>query len=114
MCIFVSEFRAMKSYCENLRGLRYNLRMFGIQVEHPFCVLGDNPSILSNQSKPHSSLKKKHLRIFYCFDREGVTNDEWRTMCVDTHLNPSERHTKSFTIDDKRTLFTGCILFYLE
>ena len=56
---FGSEFNAMKSCCECIRGLRYKLRMFGIPVEHPVYAFGDKQSVLSNTSKPHSVLKRK-------------------------------------------------------
>ena len=49
---FGSEFIAMKSCCEYIRGLRYKLRMMGISVEHPtYMIFGDNQSVLSNTSK---------------------------------------------------------------
>ena len=39
---FGSVFIAMKSCCEHLRGLHYNLRMFGITVEHLAYAFGDH------------------------------------------------------------------------
>ena len=67
---FGSEVVAMKSCCELLRGLRYKLRMFGVPVEHPSYVFGDNQFMLSNSSKPHSVWKKKSSSIAYHFVRE--------------------------------------------
>ena len=75
---FGSEFIAMKSCCEHLRGLRHQLRMFRIPVEHPAHVFGNNLSILSYSSKPHSVLKKKSSSFSYHFVREGVAKNEWR------------------------------------
>ena len=48
---FSSEFIAMKSCCENLRGFVYKLRIFGMLVEHIACVFADNQSVFSNSSK---------------------------------------------------------------
>ena len=45
---FGSEFVAMKQGCEYIRGLRYKLRMMGIQLEGPTCIYGDNQSVLAN------------------------------------------------------------------
>ena len=73
---FGSEFVAMKQCCEYIRGLRYKLRMMGIPVEVPSFIFGDNQSVLSNTSKPHSSLKKKSSSIAFHFVREGVAKDE--------------------------------------
>ena len=111
---FGSEFIAMKSCCEYLRGLRYKLRMFGIPVEHPAYVLRDNKSILTNLSNPHSVLKKKSSSIAYHFVREGVAKNEWRATYLNTHLNPADLCTKSLPGGDKRTLFTGYFIHYLD
>ena len=56
---FGSEFIAMKTCCEYIRGLRYKLRMMGIPCEFPAYIFGDNQSVLANTSKPFSMLKKK-------------------------------------------------------
>ena len=42
---FGSEFMAMKQATEYLRGLRYTLQMFGIPVNEPALVYGDNQSV---------------------------------------------------------------------
>ena len=111
---FGSEFIAMKSCCEYIRGLRYKLRMMGIPVDLPAYVFGDNQSVLSNSSKPHSVLKKKSSSIAYHFVREGVAKNEWRTTYLSTHLNPADMCTKSLPGGEKRTRFTGYILHYLD
>jgi len=111
---FGSEFIAMKTCCEYLRGLRYKLRMMGIPVETPAYVFGDNQSVLTNSSKPHSVLKKKSSSIAYHFVREGVAKNEWRTTYLNTHLNPSDMCTKSLPSGEKRTRFTGYFLHYLD
>ena len=94
MSIFSSEFIVMTSCCEQLRGLRHECRMFGIPVKHPSYVFGDNQSILSNSSKPHSFLKKKSSSAAYHFSREGGAENERRTTCLNTHLNPSNVRAK--------------------
>jgi hypothetical protein len=88
--------------------------MFGIPVEHPVYVLGDNKSVLSNSSNPHSVLKKKSSSIACQFVREGVAKNEWRTIYLNTHLNPADLCTKSLPGGEKRTRFTGYFLHYLD
>ena len=39
---FGSEFIAMKTACEHVRGQRYKLRMMGITDTHPNFIYGDN------------------------------------------------------------------------
>jgi len=68
---FGSEFIALKTACEYLRGLRFKLRIMGIPVGEPCFVLGDNQSVLSNVSVPESNLKKKSNSLAYHFTREG-------------------------------------------
>jgi len=69
---FGSEFIAMKSCCECIRGLRYKLRMMGIPMEKPTFIFGDNQSVLVNSSKPHSSLKKKSSSIAFISFEKGL------------------------------------------
>ena len=43
---FGSEFVAMRSCCEYVKGLRYKLRMMRIPVNKPTFIYGDNQSVL--------------------------------------------------------------------
>ena len=110
---FGSEFIAMKTCCEYVRGLRYKLRMMGIEVGAPTFIFGDNQSVLANTTKPHSSLKKKSCSIAFHFVREGVAKDEWRTTYLNTNLNPSDMCTKSLPGGEKRQRFTKYLLHYV-
>ena len=49
---FNSEFLAMKTYCEYIRGLRYKFRMVGIPLSQPAFSYGDNKSVLNNTNTP--------------------------------------------------------------
>ena len=111
---FGSEFIALKSCCEYIRGLRFKLRMMGIPVEMPTYVFGDNQSVLTNSSTPHSSLKKKSSSIAFHFVREGVAKDEWRVTYLNTNLNPADIATKSLPGGEKRVRFTSYFLHYIE
>ena len=111
---FGSEFVALKNCCEYIRGLRYKLRMMGIPVELPTYIFGDNQSVLTNSTIPHSSLKKKSSSIAFHCVREGTAKDEWRLTYLNTHLNPSDMLTKSLPGGEKRTLFTSFVLHYVN
>ena len=87
--------------------------MLGIPVEGPTYIFGDNQSVLSNTSKPHSSLKKKPSSIAFHFVWEGVAKDEWRTTYLNTAHNPADMCTKSLPGGEKRTRFTSYILHYV-
>merc|ERR1712130_637365 len=87
---FGSEFMAMKTATEYVRGLRYKLRMMGISVKGPTYIFGDNQSVLVNSSIPDSQLKKKNNSIAYRYVREGCARDEWRVTYVTTDDNPAD------------------------
>ena len=63
MSTFVSEMMAMNQAADYIRGFRYNLRMFGIPVEEPSYMYGDNQSVLTGSTRPESTLKKKAQSI---------------------------------------------------
>lgn len=110
---FGSEFIAMKSCCEYIRGLRYKLRMMGIPCDFPAYVYGDNQSVLANSTKPFSVLKKKSCSIAYHYVREGVAKNEWMTTYISTHLNIADLLTKSLANGEKRTRFVSMILHHI-
>jgi hypothetical protein len=110
---FASEYCAMKSCCEYVRGLRYKLRMMGIPCDFPAYIFGDNQSVLVNSSNPFSTLKKKSCSIAYHFVREGVSKDEWRCAYINTHDNPADILTKPIAGGEKRTRLTGMMLHHI-
>ena len=62
---FGAEFVALKHGIEHVRGLRYKLRMMGVQISGPTDVYGDNMSVIKNTQHPESTLKKKLNSICY-------------------------------------------------
>ena len=109
-----SDFIAMKSCCEYVRGLRYKLRMMGITVELTTYIFGDNQSVLVNSSKPHSSLKKKSSSIAFHFVREGAAKDEWRVANLNISYNPADMATKSLDGGEKQSRFSSHLLHYVH
>jgi hypothetical protein len=109
---FGSEFVAMKQATEYVRGLRYKLRMMGIEVDEPAFIFGDNKSVLCNTTAPESTLKKKSNAIAFDFVREGVARDEWRTAYVNTDENVADLLTKPLS-GAKRVKFVRMILQHI-
>jgi hypothetical protein len=67
---FSSEFIAMKTCLESIKGLRFKLQqMFGIPLPkgEPAQIYCDNKSVVKNSSKVESVLNKKHNPICYHF-----------------------------------------------
>ena len=79
---FGSEFVALKAAVEMIEGLRYKLRMLGVEVNGPTNVFCDNESVVKNATVPESSLKKKHNAICYHMAREtqasGIVRIAWQ------------------------------------
>jgi hypothetical protein len=69
---FGSEFVALKTGMEMIKGMRYKLRMMGVPLDGPAHIRVDNLSVVKNSSVPESTLKKKSNSIAYHFVREAV------------------------------------------
>ena len=92
--VFGAEFVAMKQGVEAFRGIRFKLRMMGVNIDGPTYVYGDNMSVIHNNSKPESVLKKKSNSICYNFVREAVAMRECLTTHVGTARNCDDLLTK--------------------
>ena len=102
----------MKQAGEYLRGLRYKLRMFGIPVDGPAFIYGDNQSVLANTTRPESTIKKKSQSIAYHFLREGCAADIWRTSYIHTSENVADLMTKPLS-GEKRKKFVRMLLHHI-
>eukprot|EP00804_Cyclotella_cryptica_P024737 CCRYP_001712-RB/>CCRYP_001712-RB protein AED:0.42 eAED:0.42 QI:0/-1/0/1/-1/1/1/0/117 len=92
--VFGVEFCAMKHGIENLWGIRYKLRMIGIPVKGTSYVNGDNMSVVTNMSKPESTLKKKSNLICYHAVREAVAMGKALVAHIPTKKNLADLFTK--------------------
>lgn len=63
--VFGAEFCAMKHGIENLRVICYKLCMMGVPINGPSYVSGDNMLVVTNASRPESTLRKKLTTICY-------------------------------------------------
>eukprot|EP00804_Cyclotella_cryptica_P003833 CCRYP_018938-RA/>CCRYP_018938-RA protein AED:0.33 eAED:0.33 QI:0/0/0/1/0/0/2/0/299 len=85
--VFGAEFFAMKHGIENLLGIRYKLRMMGVPVKGASYLYGDNMSVVTNTSKPESTLKKKSNLICYHAVHEAVAMGEALVAHIPTKKN---------------------------
>ena len=86
--------------------------MFGIPVNRPAVVYGDNQAVLVNSSMPASTFTKKSQVIAFHFVREGCAADEWRTTYINTNLNVADLMTKPLS-GEKRWGFIRMLLHHL-
>ena len=91
---FGSEFIAAKVAVEMIEGLRYKLRMMGVQVDGPTNVFCDNESVVKNSTRPESTLKKKHNAIAYHRVREAQAAGIVRIAKEDGETNLADILTK--------------------
>jgi hypothetical protein len=80
--------------------------MFGIPIEGPAYVFGDNDSVIKNSSQPESTLKKKHHSISYHTVREAVAMGIALIFKVDTGYNLADLLTKVLPPEQKRKLLS--------
>jgi hypothetical protein len=92
--VFGAEFVAMKTGLDRLPGLRYKLRMMGVDIDGPNYIYGDNMSVIHNTQRPDSVLKKKSSSICYHTIRESVAMGESLTTHIPTLQNPADLLTK--------------------
>ena len=109
--VFGAEFVAMKQGMETLRGLRYKLRMMGVEVPNPSYIYGDNMSVIHNTQRPESTLKKKSNSVCYHAVRESVAMGESLTGHISTHDNPADICTKIVGGGQKRDHLVGLLLY---
>ena len=55
-----SEFVAAKTDTEQIMDLRYTLRYLGVPIKSKSYMFGDNRSVLTSATLPHSTLSKRH------------------------------------------------------
>jgi hypothetical protein len=91
---FGSEFVAMRIAVEQIKGLRYKLRMMGIPIDGPANVYCDNQSVFKNAAFPESTLKKKHNAIAYHRTREAQASGTIRVAWESGETNLSDILTK--------------------
>jgi len=108
--VFGAEFVALKVGIETLRGIRYKLRMMGVPLSGPSCILGDNMSVVKNSQAPHSVLTKKCNSVCYHAVREAVAMGECLVRHIRSENNLADFLTKLLT-GIKRTRLVSRVLY---
>jgi hypothetical protein len=108
---FGSEFIALKTVMEKLRGLRYKLRMMGFEIDGPTYAFGDNMSVVKNTSAPKSVLRKKCNYICYHAIQEAVATGELIVAHVPGVTNPSDLSTKPVPGGQRRETLVGSVMY---
>ena len=102
---FSSEFIAMRTLVESIRGLRYKLKMFGVPIDGPSRVLCDNEKVVHNSSLLESTLNKKHSSIAYHATRWAVAAGIILVGWIPTGYNLADALSKTLPANTRDFLF---------
>ena len=89
-----SEFVAAKVATEQIIAMRYAIRMMGIPLDGPAWLFGDNQSVITSSTIPHSALGKRHTALAYHRVREAVAAGVMYFCKIDGKQNPADCLTK--------------------
>ena len=104
----------MKTGVETLRGIRYKLRMMGVEIDGPTYIYGDNQVLITNTSKQESVLKKKLNSICHHFIREAVAMKECLTTHMPTLRNFADMLAKVLYGKKRKDLVGGILRFIYD
>ncbi len=109
--VFGAKFCAMKHGIKNLRGISYKLHMMGIPMKGASYVYGNNMSVVTNTSRPESTLKKKSNSICYHAVHEDVAMGETLVAHIPTKKNLADLFTKVLYGQARRFLVSRTIWY---
>ena len=89
-----SEFVAARIATEQIMDLRYTLRMLGVPLDGKAYMFGDNQSVITSSTIPHSSLNKRHNALAYHRVREAIASNVMWFFHISGKENPSDVLTK--------------------
>ena len=87
---YSSEFVAARTATEQIIDLRNTLRYLGIPVHGPSYMFGDNKSVVTSSTIPHSVLSKRHNCLAYHRVREAIAADIVRFHHIEGTTNPAD------------------------
>ena len=89
-----SEFMVARQAVERIQDLRYTLRSFGVPLEKEAWLFGDNRSVMTSSTIPHSTLSKRWNALSYHKVREAVASGWLRFEHMPGTENPADVFTK--------------------
>jgi hypothetical protein len=87
---FGAEFVAAKTAVEQIQEIRLTLRYMGVPIKGKTYMFGDNKSVVTNSTIPHSQLNKRHNALSYHKTREAVASNMIGFYHIDGDKNPAD------------------------
>mgnify|MGYP005847236111 CR=1 FL=1 len=94
-----SEFVAARIAVEQIIDLRYSVRMLGAPIDGPSWLFGDNQSVITSSTIPHSTLSRRWNALSYHRVRDAVSRGFIRFHFLPSRQNPSDILTKALDHD---------------
>ena len=85
-----SEFVAARIAVDQIIDIRTTLRYFGVPIKHKTIMFGDNQSVITSSTMPHSKLFKRHNALAYHRVREAVASGIIGFYKIDGSKNPAD------------------------
>lgn len=89
-----SEFVVARQGTEQIMDLRYTLRALGVPLDGPSWMMGDNQSVVTSSTIPHSQLSKRWCALSYHRVREAISSKVLYFCKVCGKQNPADVMTK--------------------
>ena len=89
-----SEFMVARQSVERIMDMRYTLRSFGVPLDGPAWLFGDNKSVVTSSTIPHSTLSKRWNALSYHRVREAIAGGWVRFEHIPGTENPADILTK--------------------
>ena len=96
---------------EQIMDLRYTLRSFGVPLDGPAWMFGDNQAAVAQSTLPHSTLQKRWNALPYHRVREAVAGGWLRFEHLPGAQNPADILTKPLP-HYKARVFVDPLLFW--
>jgi hypothetical protein len=97
-----SEFVAARIAVEQIIDIRTTLRYFGVPVTEMTYMFGDNQSVITNSTLPHSQLNKRHIALSYHKVREAIASKMVGFFKISGKINPSDIMSKHWAYSKVR------------
>jgi hypothetical protein len=88
-----SEFVAARIATDQVIDLRNTLRYMGVKVLESI-MFGDNQSVITSATIPHSKLGKRHVALAYHRVREAIAGNIFKFYHIDGVINPADMLSK--------------------
>ena len=106
-----SEFTAAKTAVQQIMGIRTALRYVGVPVHGCTKLFGDNGSVVTSASVPHSPLKQRQHSLSYHYTREAIASGAVDFRFIPGHLNPSDILSKHWGYAQVWHLLQTCLFW---